>query len=290
MGFSQSDIGFMNASRYGNAPLNNNQNNNTMQQQLSEEQRAMNRQRELHKTMDAIKRRWFPNSYKKEKQKQYNEQKEIRSGLKRIPDAISNEQKADKNKAIITKIRRTLSSEMNFEQFQNISVAYKNDKLSSTIFFREFKSLFAPLCTEDVWSNILITMLALLPDAQKRRKLYEEYRGWVLGGRIDRRTAIKNNKRRQQQQPAKSKANAKRTTVPSAASIVSGAYKKPSKEMIMSQRRAQKSQQKKRIKNKKKQIQQQKQQMKQMKPIKSAPPNVKAPSIATKGMWKTGAP
>merc|ERR1712129_204573 len=165
--------------------------------------------------------------------------------------------------------------------FQNISVAYKNDKLSSTIFFREFKSLFSPLCTEDVWSNILITMLALLPDAQKRRKLYEEYRGWVLGGRIDRRTAIKNNKRRQQQQPAKSnaKAKSKRTTVPSAASIVSGAYKKPSKEMIMSQRRAQKSQQKKRIKNKKKQIQQQKQQIKQVKQIKqikSAPPNVKA--------------
>merc|ERR1712232_881517 len=211
--FSQSDIGYLNASRYGNAPLNNNQNQRSVQQQLSEEQRAMNRQRELHKTMDQIKQRWFPNSYKKEKRKQYNEQKATQLGLKSIPDAIPNHLREEKNKGVIMKIKKTLSSDFNFQQFQRISVAYKNDKISASVFFYQFKSLFSPLCAEDVWTNILITMQALLSDAPKRRKLYEEYRAWVLGGRIDKKTKIQQQKR----QPQK-KTQSKRTNVPSAAS------------------------------------------------------------------------
>merc|ERR1712228_915306 len=116
-------------------------------------------------------------------------------------------------------------------------MGYRHEKISSSVFFHEFKSLFNPLCDEDIWTDILIKMLALLPDGKKRRALYEEYRGWVLGGRINKKTAVLSKQR-----PQKSKnVKPKRTNVRSAASIVSGKYKKPSKEMILSQRRAQKN-------------------------------------------------
>eukprot|EP01083_Nonionella_stella_P180737 645278_1 len=291
--FTQTDINYLSASRYGGNIGGNNHQNAQQMVSIPEEQQARNRQRELHRTMDQIKQRWFPHSFQRE-QKRKRQQLQLR--LKHIPDAVPGPLRDEKNALVIKQIKKTLISELNFKQFQFVSSSFNNNKISSSVFFHRFKGLFDPLCSEEIWVDILIQMLALLRDGKMRRALYEEYRDWVIGGRVNKTTRIRSQYRRGKKATQASvrkggggggiasKKAPQKTNVPSAAAIVAGLYRKPTKAMIMSQRRAQKGAQKgerKRIVSASKPMTTMN--VKSKKKTPSSPPNVK-------GKWKTGAP
>ena len=251
--FSQSEISYLNVNRYGNQ-------NDAQPLNMSEEQIARNKQRELHRIMDDIKRRHFPNQLQREKQLKKIQNRTSQLGLRHIPDAVAPENRETKNGNVIRQIKKTLISELNFKQFQMISHQYRNNKISSCVFFYRFKGLFEELCDETVWVDILIQMLALLRDGKKRRSLYEEYRDWVIGGRINKTTKVKSHrniknriKSRLQNTPQQRVGgiakNARKKKPPkavkkTAATIVAGTYKAPTEAQLMSQRRAQKAQDK----------------------------------------------
>eukprot|EP00483_Globobulimina_turgida_P003220 UN03225 len=187
--FSQNDINDLNSSRYALFADDSQPQNRLV---VSEEERLRTRQKQMHRRMDEIKRRWFPNTYNQQKRK-----KQLKHlGLRHIPDAIASipTLREEKNSAVIKQIRKTLISELNFKQFQMISSTYATKKISSSVFFHRFKNLFVPLCEEKRWVDILMQMLALLRDGSRRRSLYEQYRDWVIGGRVNKTTKI-NNKR-----------------------------------------------------------------------------------------------
>ena len=150
--FAQSEINYLNASRYGNS--NQNDRNN-----MREGQMARERQQQLHRKMDQIKRRWFPSSYKKEQQMKRNQIKREQLGLKHIPDAVPEAKKQDENAKVIKQIKSILVAQQNFKRFQFISSNFAQNKMNARVFFYRFKNLFQPLCSEAIWVDILRKVL-----------------------------------------------------------------------------------------------------------------------------------
>jgi len=232
---------------------------------LNEEQKLQQLQRQNHATMEAIKRRWFPQALERERQQQNQQRKRLQLGLKHIPDAVPPEERDKRHKAVCLQIRKILVSELNWKRFGSLTASYKMKKSKPSEFFYRFKAMFKPLCNENVWVGILIEMLALLEDGKLRRSLYEQYRYWVVTGRD-----APNHRRREckvapsrsrmmknvvNSQNMNNRANskgtggtgsttqsvkAKKTNVRNAASIVGGTFKPKSKEMIASEQRAKK--------------------------------------------------
>ncbi|ETO06395.1 hypothetical protein RFI_31002 [Reticulomyxa filosa] len=112
------------------------------------------------------------------------------------------------------RIQKILVTDKKLQIFQQISEQFDKKRMRASDFFLQFKSLFSPLCEEDVWVDVMMQMLSLLTDHVLRRQLYSEYKTWKLTGR----TTAQLHSTPQQAEAWKAPSNAQ----PTAASIVAG--------------------------------------------------------------------
>ena len=84
--------------------LNERNNNRNTAVTYDEDQAARMKQRELHKRMDEIKKKWFPQRYRQDKLKKKAERRAMNLGLRHIPDAVAKEKQEQTHKAVIAKV------------------------------------------------------------------------------------------------------------------------------------------------------------------------------------------
>ena len=98
-----------------------------------------------------------------------------------------------------------LISSQNVDYFNGISSEFREGKIKANDYFDRFRQLFVPLAHETQWVDVLMTMLSLLENAQRRRDLYEAYRSWVIQGKRDRisRKGKKNDRKNNKNNTAK---------------------------------------------------------------------------------------
>ena len=90
-----------------------------------------------------------------------------------LPDPVPGPLKLDRNKLLVNNIMQGLNNDdSKYEEFKSMSSKFRNDEYTAAEYYQEFMRLFSD--SEDA-ESILMQLLALLPDEDKRSQLHAEY-------------------------------------------------------------------------------------------------------------------